>query len=109
MIRISVKGLAKYMTSGPAGQRRILKNFKEPHPYGEVMFKYYAEAREAIRNYHRGNNDPSTLVSEARRLTALAERADGSKKTRLEQNVEAIVSYLKHFSGRKFKVLSTPR
>ena len=28
MIKISLKGLAKYMTSGPANQRKILHDYK---------------------------------------------------------------------------------
>ncbi len=32
MIKISLKGLAKYMTASPVGQRKVLRDFKYPDP-----------------------------------------------------------------------------
>jgi hypothetical protein len=46
MIRITVKGLAKFMRKGPVGQRTVLRDFKFPRgPAARAQTVYYAEAR----------------------------------------------------------------
>ena len=62
MIKITAKGLAKYMTSGEARKRKILRDYKFPDPEGAVQSKYYAEARRVIEDYHGGGNDASIIV-----------------------------------------------
>lgn len=109
MIRITVKGLAKFMTKGPAGQRKVLHDFKSPKPEGFVQTVYYGEARQAIREYHSKGNNPATLVKAIEDLRAEADRASGQTQTRLEHNIRAVESYLRHFAHRGFKVLPTPR
>src|SRR4029077_2338328 len=109
MIKLTVKGLAKFMTKGPASQRKILRDFKFPQPEGFVQTIYYAEARQAIRNYHGEGNDPATLVGAVDSLRAEADRSEGHTRTRLEHNIRALESYLEHFADRKFKILQAPR
>ena len=109
MIRITVKGLAKFMTRGPAGQRKVLRDFKLPKPEGFVQSIYYGEARRAIRDYHSKGNDPATLVSAIEDLRTEADRATGQGQTRLEHNIRAVESYLRHFANKRFTVLETPR
>jgi hypothetical protein len=109
MIRITVKGLAKFMTKGPAGQRKVLRDFKIPKPEGFVQTVYYGEARQAIRDYHSKGNNPATLIKAVEGLQVEADRAEGQSETRLKHNIRAIESYLQHFASQKFKVLTTPR
>ena len=109
MIKITVKGLAKFMTKGPAGQRKVLRDFKFPRPEGFVQSIYYGEARQAIRDYHSKGNNPATLVKAIGDLRAEADRAAGQTQTRLEHNIRAVESYLRHFANRRFRVLQTPR
>lgn len=107
-MRISVKGLAKFMTSGEAAKRKILKDFKFPNPEGGVQAAYYVEARHAIAQYHNSGNDPAVIVAEVQRLGQKAYRATGGKRTRLEHNMRALQSYLENFGREEFKVLATP-
>jgi hypothetical protein len=109
MIKITVKGLAKFMTKGPVGQRKVLRDFKFPKPEGFVQSIYYGEARRAIRDYHSKGNSPATLVKAIEDLRAEADRAAGQAQRRLEHNIRAVESYLKHFANRRFRVLQTPR
>ena len=110
MIRISVKGLAKFMRKGPAGQRSVLRDFKFPRgPEARVQTVYYAEARVGIREYHVSGNNPATLVKPVDELRKKAERSAGKAKSRLEHNIRAMESYLQYFSGNRFEILSSPR
>jgi hypothetical protein len=109
VIRLTVKGLAKFMTRRPAAQRKILRDFKFPQPEGFVQTTYYAEARQAIRDYHAGENDPATLVKAVDLLRAKADRSQGQTRTRLEHNIRAVESYVRHLAGRRFKMLQAPR
>ena len=82
MIRITAKGLAKYMTSGEASKRKILRDYKFPDPEGAVQIKYYAEARAVIEHYHGSGNDPSIIVSAVDDLNTKASREHGRKHDR---------------------------
>ena len=44
MIKISLKGFAKYMVANSAQQRKILTDYKYPQPEGQAMATYYREA-----------------------------------------------------------------
>ena len=110
MIRITVKGLAKFMKKGPAGQRSVLRDFKFPKaPEARVQTVYYAEARLGIREYHRSGNNPATLVGSVDQLRKKAERSVGNAKSRLEHNIRAMDTYLRYFSGNRFEILPPPR
>lgn len=108
MIRISAKGLAKYMTSGDASKRKILRDYKFPDPEGAVQAKYYAEARRVIEEYHNSGNDVSTIVSAVDKLNASAARETGRKHDRLRNNIRALESYLSNFGKEKLQILPTP-
>lgn len=108
MIRITAKGLAKYMTSGDARKRKILRDYKFPDPEGAVQSKYYAEARRVIEQYHGGGNDASIIVSAVDELNTKAAREQGRKHDRLRNNIRALESYLSNFGKRKLTILPTP-
>ena len=109
MIRITVKGLAKFMRKGPAAQRVVLRDFKFPRePEARAQTVYYAEARSGIRDYHASENDASTLVRSVDILRIKADRAVGQKRIRLEHNIRAIERYLHHFSTKRFQILRSP-
>jgi hypothetical protein len=110
MIRITVKGLAKFMSKGPAGQRTVLRDFKFPRaPEARAQTVYYAEARLGIREYHVSGNNPATLVGSVDELRKKAERLTGKARARLEHNIRAMDSYLRYFGGNRFEVLASPR
>jgi hypothetical protein len=108
MIRITAKGLAKYMTSGDASKRKILRDYKFPDPEGAVQAKYYAEARRVIEQYHDRGNDASIIVSAVDVLNTRAAREQGRKHDRLRNNIRALESYLSNFGKKKLTILSTP-
>lgn len=108
MIRLSAKGLAKYMTSGPASQRRILWNYKHPDPEGAVQAKYYAEARLAIQQFHQSGNDPSTALRSLESLLSKTSRLSARKQDRVRNNIRALESYISHFGRRKLTILAQP-
>jgi len=108
MIRITVKGLAKFMTSGFAGQRKILHDFKFPDPEGGVQAAYYADARRAIKEYHDSENDAAVIAYAVDDLKGKAHRETERKRTRLEHNIRALESYLDNFGDKNFKVLAMP-
>lgn len=97
------------MTKAPAAQRKILRDFKFPRPEGVAQAAYYAEARQAICSYHSRENNSATLVKAVDNLRVKASRSYGQTRTRLEQNIRVIESYLKHFPHNKFTILPTPR
>lgn len=108
MIRLTAKGLAKYMTSGDARKRKILRDYKFPDPEGAVQAKYYAEARRVIEQYHGGGNDASIIVSAVDELNTNAARELGRKHDRLRNNIRALESYLANFGKKKLTILPTP-
>jgi hypothetical protein len=109
VIRITVKGLAKFMRKGPAGQRTVLRDFKYPRePEARAQTIYYAEARNGIREYHSSGNDPASLVGAVDALRKKADRAAGQTKIRLEHNIRAMETYLHHFSSKHFQILKSP-
>lgn len=108
-IRISVKGLAKFMTSTPARQRKILRDYKFPKPEGVAQAKYYAPARSAIHEYHAQQNDRAVLkkaVDDLNKRSAMTPNKLISGK--LDNNVRAIECYMKYFSQNHFDVLPIP-
>ena len=105
MIRISLKGLAKFMTSTPARQRKILKDYKYPDPEGFVQAIYYREARDFIVAFHRDGHDPTWLTSKAATISTLAASSTGQTKTRLKNNSRALREYATNFGRKKFEIL----
>jgi hypothetical protein len=106
VIKLSVKGLAKYMTSSPANQRRVLRQFKFPRedePF--AMRLYYRDACDRIRAYHKNEHDPEWLDEKADEFTGLAAVHSGSTAVRLRNNGRALRQYGQHFGHRPFEVI----
>jgi hypothetical protein len=106
MIRLSLTGLAKYMTASPANQRRILRDFKYPNE-DEAYAKrlYYREAREHIVAFHRRSRPVEWLLDQAEQLAELGEFNGGMSEVRLKHNNRALRQYAKHFGTRTFEML----
>lgn len=106
MIKISAKGLALFMTSGPRKQRKILSDFKNPDPEGSAQAVYYREARDFIRAYHKNGRDRDWLIEQAERIESLARMSTGQSRSRLLNNARALRDYQKHFAKKKYEVLN---
>jgi hypothetical protein len=112
-IQISVTGLAKFMKSGPATQRTLLKTYKFPVDKDgnkRPQIVRYSEARAAIKKYHESGNDVATLLTAVAALQGKQATLDPDKDTgRIRDNIRAIEAYMKYFSKSKFIVLENPR
>lgn len=110
MIRLTVKGLAEFMTSTPAKQRKTLRDFKYPdedEPFARRL--YYREAREHISAFHRRGRDRDWLREKADDVAELARLNGGQSEIRLRNNSRGIRAYERHFGARRFEVLDEVR
>lgn len=106
MKKISVKGLADFMTASAATQRKIVHEYKYPKD-DEARAKtiYYRETRDRISVYHASGHLPTWLTDEAASIGLLADGSIGKTKTRLKHNRRALIDYKNHFCSRGFVVL----
>lgn len=108
-IKIGAKALAQFMLASPSEQRRILRDYKFPKPEGAAKGAYYADAINAIRDFHASGNDEQVLADAMERLRA-SETTSGKAATvsRLRQNRIALAAYLRNFSNWQLAILQTP-
>jgi hypothetical protein len=110
MIKLTLKGLAKYVASSPAAQRKILQDFKYPaadEPF--AMRVYYREAMSCLKQYIRQQRSSEWLREQARNLTLTLDDQPARSMERLRQNARAVLMYEKLFRTTEIKVLDTPR
>jgi hypothetical protein len=108
MPKLSMKGLAQFMTAGPSRQRSILRDHKFPKA-AVPMIGYYTAARNAIKRYHEETQNPAIIVEEVAGLRKKMIGASKQTVSRLENNIRALQGYLEYFGKRSFRVLETPR
>ncbi len=106
MVKLGLKGLAQFMTATATRQRKVLKDHKHPAPEGYAQAGYYRDARSAIAKYHKNGHAKPWLLHKAVSIDLKATMATGRRKIRLKNNASALRAYAKHFSDRKFTVLS---
>ncbi len=110
MIKLTLKGLAKYIAASPAAQRKILQDFKYPsadEPF--AMRVYYREATECLKNYITNGRSAEWLRQRAIQLAADRVGESAASASRRRQNARAVLLYERHFGGRHLEVLRTPR
>ena len=105
MIKISLKGLAKFMVGTSTQQRKILRDFKYPDPEGTAQAVYYREARDIIEAFHGTGNDLAWLNEQAALLKNYASMASERSASRLTNNARALKMYGQHFGKRNFEIL----
>lgn len=104
--KLSLKGLADFMTASPTRQRKILYTYKYPsEDEARAKILYYREARDRISAYHSSQHDVSWLRDEAKRLDTLAGFSVGLRRSRLRHNAHGLDLYATHFAERNFDVL----
>jgi hypothetical protein len=110
MIKMSVKGLAKFMMSSPAAQRKVLQDYKFPdEDEPKAMRLYYGEAVQSIKDFHLGQLPLNWLREQAERINQLASTVNGMGGTRLRNNVRALRQYTDSFASRRFTILGDLR
>jgi len=112
-MKISAKVLADFMLASSVRRKSILRDakfkvLKDGSPKPQIV--RYREAGTAFRHFHKSGNNLAVLQQVIERLedkkSKLAPEKDSS---RLDDNIRAIKDYAKHFSGRKFTILKTPK
>lgn len=104
-IRMSVRGLAKYIVGSPSQQRRVLQDYK--YPDGDepaAMRQYYQDATNAVRVFHRYGHDRAHLREQGQALAAKARDAQGGTATRLRNNARVVLQYEQGFGSRVFEM-----
>ncbi len=105
--KLSLKGLAEFMTATPSHQRKILRAYKYPaEDEARAKILYYREARDRIAAFHVSKHDCNWLHEEASRLDSLAAYCEGQRRTRLLNNAKGIRLYMRYFASRRFEVLN---
>ena len=110
MIKISLTGLAQYIASSPAAQRKILQDFK--YPAGDEAFAkriYYREASDCLKSYVRNRESKEWLRQHALLLTAPRDGQTTKSARRLQQNADAVLMLDRYFGGKVFELLPRPR
>lgn len=105
MIKIGVKGLAKFMTASAAGQRKVLRDYKFPNEEGTAQAAYYREARDLVAEYHRRGHPAEWIRDKATVLQTTAAALPGRVATRLRHNARALLDYATHFPSKVYVVL----
>lgn len=106
MKKLSIKGLADYMTAPEARRRKIIHDHKYPSDdEAKAKRTYYREARDRIAAYHRSGREPHWLLDQAGQIDSVAAGSMGQTKTRLRHNARAVRAYAKNFADRKFEIL----
>jgi hypothetical protein len=110
MIKLTLKGLAKYVAASPATQRKILQDFKYPsadEPF--AMRLYYREAMDCLKDYITNRRSGEWLRERSIQLASAKEGDSPTGARRRRQNAEAVLLYEDYFGGRQLEVLTTPR
>lgn len=105
MIKLGVKGLAKFMTASSAGQRKVLRDYKFPDEEGTAQAAYYREARDLVAEYHRQVHPAQWLRDKAAVLQSTAAALGGRVATRLRHNSRGLLEYATHFPSKAYEVL----
>lgn len=106
MIKISLTGLAKFMTLRPAAQRKVVHDYRYPdEDEPKAMRLYYLEAVDSIKAYHLNKHPAAWLHQQAERISDLAATVGGMTRSRLNNNARAVRQYAENFGARKFTIL----
>lgn len=105
MIKIGVKGLAKFMTASAAGQRKVLRDYKFPSEEGTAQAAYYREARDLVAEYHRRGHPAEWIREKATVLQTTASALGGRVGTRLRHNARGLLDYATYFPSKAYVIL----
>jgi len=107
--KISMKGLARFMTEDAVKQRKTLFTYKYPDDReSKAQRAYYRDATQAIERFHAVVRNSSWLLNRAVPLETEAMALSDEqwrRKTRLNHNARAMREYANSFGNRRFKLL----
>jgi hypothetical protein len=105
MIKIGLKGLAKFIASSPAAQRKVLRDYKYPKREGEAQALYYRDARLLIRRNHSRGNPEGWLSARSQELSLKAQTESGASALRARHNARALREYNQSWGNKAFEIL----
>lgn len=109
-IKLTLTGLAKYIASSPAKQRKILQDHKFPaSDEAFAMRVYYREATDVLKDLIDRQGSMEWLRQQAHSLRAPRPEQTPKSAARLERNAEAVLWLDNYFGGRKLERLECPR
>lgn len=107
-IKVAATGVAEFVSATPARRRSILRPYKNKKS-GEAVGRgnYYQKALNAIRKFHKNNNDAGIINDSIAALALRAKEAGIDKRevTKCKHNIRVLEAYLKHFRQKPFKVV----
>lgn len=109
MIELSTRGVVRFALSGPAAQRKILRDYKFPDPEGAAQARYYRDTFRVISDYHRYKHATTWMDARADALDVMAKNAGGPIRTRLHSNAAAIREYQPLAPAKHYDVLPAAR
>jgi len=109
MIELSTRGVVRFALSGPAAQRKILRDYKFPDPEGAAQARYYRDTFRVIGDYHRYRHDTAWLDERADALEVMARNAGGAIRSRLHSNAAAIREYQALLPAGHYALLAPAR
>jgi len=106
MIKISLTDLAKFMTSGPVAQRKVVHDYRYPdEDEPKAMRLYYLEAVDSIKAYYLNKHPSAWLHQQTERISDLVVTVGGMTRSRLNNNARAVRQYAENFGARKFTII----
>ena len=109
-IKITLTGLAKYIASSPAPQRKILQDHKFPaSDEAFAMRVYYREATDVLKDFIDRHESKEWLRQQALALRVPRPEQTPKGVARLERNAAAVMWLDNYFGGRKLERLDCPR
>lgn len=110
MKKLSLKGLADFMTASESIRRTILRQHKYPsEDEARAKIMYYREAKNRIAAYHRSNHTADWLIAQAMGLDRLAAMSSLSARRRLQCNARALRAYARNFGNKQLEILDELR
>jgi hypothetical protein len=106
-IKLAATGVAEFVSATPARRRSILRPYKNTKS-GEAAGRgnYYQKALNAIRRFHKNDNDAGIINDTIAALKQTEETTkDKREATKCRHNIRVLEAYLKYFRKRKFKVV----
>jgi hypothetical protein len=105
-MRITVKGLAKFIQAPVHRRIQIVKEFQEKDTTdGAFKAAYYSSARAAVARFHREGHDLNSLRNKSAELKAEAVNSRSARANRLLNNARGIESYGTNFGNLRFEVV----
>jgi hypothetical protein len=110
-MRLSAKGFAEFLISGPAKKAQVVRNILKPQSAeAKVVTQYYSQAIKTIRIYHQRDNDSKYFRKMVKLLESQFEESlTSQQRTRTKNNLRALHRYMETYGSRIREIIPRPR